>query len=71
MLQSSRVLTVNSVPLLESFRKFENLRMFSTQLYSCEMTEVNSLTDSTDMNLLVKDREAWRAAVHNITKSQT
>ena len=71
MLQSSRVLTVNSVPLLESFRKFENLRIFSTQLYSCEMTEVNSLTDSTDMNLLVKDREAWRAAVHNITKSQT
>ena len=65
------MLTVNSVPLLESFRKFENLRMFSTQLYSCEMTEVNSLTDSTDMNLLVKDREAWRAAVHNITKSQT
>ena len=71
MLQSSRVLTVNSVPLLESFRKFENLRIFSTQLYSCEMTEVNSLTDSTDMNLLVKDREAWRAAVHNVTKSQT
>ena len=37
---------------------------------------LDSITDSTDMNLgkfqdLVKDREAWRAAVHGVAKSQT
>ena len=34
-----------------------------------------SITDSVDMNLsklweIVEDREAWRAAVHGVTKSQ-
>ena len=37
---------------------------------------VNGITDSIDMSLsklwkIVKDREAWRAAVHGITKSWT
>ena len=37
---------------------------------------LNSITDSMDMSLskvqeIVKDREAWHAAVHGITKSQT
>ena len=37
---------------------------------------LDSITDSTDMNLskfqeMVMDREAWRAAVHGVTKSQT
>ena len=35
---------------------------------------LDSITSSMDMSKLwetVKDREAWRAAVHEITKSQT
>ena len=35
---------------------------------------LDSTTDSMDMNLnneLVMDREAWRAAVHGVEKSQT
>ena len=37
---------------------------------------LNSITDSMDMNLrklqeTVKDREAWHAAVHGVTKSAT
>ena len=40
------------------------------------MRWLNSITDSTDMGLdglreLVMDREAWRAVVHRVTKSQT
>ena len=40
------------------------------------MRWLDSITDSMDMNLnelqeTVKDREAWHAAAHEVTKSQT
>ena len=40
------------------------------------MRRLYGITDSTDMNLsrlwdIVKKREAWRAAVHGVTKSRT
>ena len=40
------------------------------------MRWLDSITDSMDMSLnkprkIVKDREAWRASVHEVAKSQT
>ena len=40
------------------------------------MKQMDSITDSKDTNLgklqeMVRDREAWHAAVHGVTRSQT
>ena len=43
---------------------------------TAEMRWLNRITDSMDMHLCkflerLEDKEAWRAAVHGITKSET
>ena len=53
-------------------RKTEGRRRRGQQRIRC----LGSMTNSVDMNLsklweIVKDREAWRAAVHGVTKSGT
>ena len=50
--------------------------LLSCTLGVAEDEMVNSITHSMDMNLsklqeIVKDKEAWHAAVHRVTKSWT
>ena len=35
------------------------------------MSSLDGITDSVDMSLGMMNREAWRAAVHGVTKNQT
>ena len=53
-------------------RKTEGKRRRGRQ----RMRRLDTINDSMDLSLsqlweMVKDREAWRAAIHGVTKSQT
>ena len=62
------MLRANSLEKTLMLGKIEGKRRRGWQ----RMRWLDSIADSMDVNLsIVKDREAWHAVVHGITKSQT